>query len=611
MLHLILLAAGCPSGVKESAAPADTGDSAADSAPPDSADSAPPPDTDGDGYADEDDCAPADPAVNPAAAEACNGVDDDCDGEVDDGLLVSTYADADGDTHGDPAAPVQACPGAGGTSDLADDCDDTEPLAYPGNTESCGDGIDNDCSGGTEDCRWSGTHDLDDVGHWIDAEMDTDRAGDSIAALGDVDGDGIDDFAVGAPGHGVVEDDYSDRGAVYVVRGSASGLVDNLGDAWAIVDGVDPGGQIGNYVVGLGDIDGDGLGDIGVMAQYEEMPAGSDLTGLYLFRGLAGGTQDVDAAADSLLGTPSVDRLAGLASSAGDLTGDGALDLLVTGLSSERDGYDILACPADLPGGSSVDDCSTLLYSAMGEERNGSGVDGTTDLDGDGLADLAVSDSSDCSVTGNCVSLSYATGVVRVYSGPVTGTLGWEDWSAELLGEAEGDVAAMNWPSVGDTNGDGYADLAVGAQGWDDSTAAVRGAVYVVLGPLLGSSSLGDASARLTGSGEYDSLGAWVRGPGDVDGDGVSDLAVAALLDDFDRYPSLHLLHGPFASGALPDAGPSFTSGKQESPIVGGLGDIDGDGLADAAMGLAGYEWSAAWPDVPAGGLHVLLGQGI
>jgi len=77
------------------------------------------------------DCDDFDASVHPHTAEVCNGVDDNCDGDVDEGLPVVFYADSDGDGYGSAAAPVSACGIAPGLSALATDCDDADPVVVP------------------------------------------------------------------------------------------------------------------------------------------------------------------------------------------------------------------------------------------------------------------------------------------------------------------------------------------------------------------------------------------------------------------------------------------------------------------------------------------------
>ena len=129
-------------------------------------------DADGDGYGSQEDCDDSDPSVHPGAADACNGVDDDCDGEVDEDEGTLFYADMDGDGWGDPLVSTYACDQQSGWVDDATDCDDSEPTVNPAADEYCN-GVDDDCDG----------------------EVDEDEAVDALTWYQDRDVDGYGDSA--------------------------------------------------------------------------------------------------------------------------------------------------------------------------------------------------------------------------------------------------------------------------------------------------------------------------------------------------------------------------------------------------------------------------------
>ena len=114
-------------------------------------------DEDGDGYDADEDCDDDDPDVNPGATEVCDDddVDEDCDGDADDDDddvddREEFYQDEDGDGQSTDEDTERRCDPSGGWASEDDDCDDEEPDAYPGGDETWYDGVDGDCSGGSD-----------------------------------------------------------------------------------------------------------------------------------------------------------------------------------------------------------------------------------------------------------------------------------------------------------------------------------------------------------------------------------------------------------------------------------------------------------------------------
>ena len=92
------------------------------------------------------DCNDANASVHPGATEICNGIDDNCNGQIDEGLGSTFYADVDGDGYGNPASSVQACSAPAGYVSNSTDCNDANASVHPGATEVCN-GIDDNCNG--------------------------------------------------------------------------------------------------------------------------------------------------------------------------------------------------------------------------------------------------------------------------------------------------------------------------------------------------------------------------------------------------------------------------------------------------------------------------------
>ena len=191
------------------------------------------------GFVDNDaDCDDLDFYVNPAAAEFCDGIDNDCNGGIDDGVVDATwYADVDSDGFGDPTVSVLDCSQPSGYVANPLDCDDTSALFAPGQPEICN-GLDDDCDGR------------------IDAQ-DPDLTG-GLVFYDDVDGDGFGDLGapvIGCtPPPGAVPDSTDCDDANAAVNPLATEVAGNLVDE-------DCDGVIGCFA----DVDMDGFGDVMVI----------------------------------------------------------------------------------------------------------------------------------------------------------------------------------------------------------------------------------------------------------------------------------------------------------------------------------------------------------
>ena len=401
---------------------------------------------------------------------------------------------------------------------------------------------------------------------------DTDFFGSSVARLGDLDNDGVADIAVGAHND---EDGGADNGSVYVLFLNADGTVKarqkisetagsfTPGNAGGTLDDVD---LFGFSLAGLGDVDGDGVSDLAVGA-YLDDDGGLNNGAVYVLFLNANGTVKASQKISDTAGNFTVGNAGGTLDNSdlfgvsvaglGDLDGDGVEDLAIGSLNDGDGGpsngavYVIFLNAngtvkasqkiSDTAGGFTAGNAGGTLddFDEFGIASAGLG-----DLDGDGIEDLAVAAYLDDDGGLN-------NGAVYVLFLNTNGTVK----ASQKISETAGDFTSGNAGGtldtddefgrgvalLGDLDLDGVADLAVGAI-FDDDGGNANGAAYVLFlnsnGTVKASQKISDTAGDLTAGNaggtldDDDQFGSSVAGPGDLDGDGAVDLVVGAIGDD-------------------------------------------------------------------------------
>jgi hypothetical protein len=342
-----------------------------------------------------------------------------------------------------------------------------------------------------------------------------DFAGGSVAAAGDVNGDGFDDVLVGAKLNS--PDGSNQKGAAYLVLGPVESRV-MLGMADARFDGEGVGDFAGGTVRGVGDTNGDGFDDVMIGAKSNDAN-GLDAGVAYLFFGPVSGEQELglDQDARFLGALPGVFG-GGTLDGAGDLNADGLADVAICSCLDDTNGFNagvVQLLLAPFSGDIVLDSADARWFGEEPEDGLGS-LAGVGDLTGDGVDDV---------VSGS--EMHGEGGAVYLFDGTLGGDLQAGDAPARILG-SPGQLFGAAVEAAGDTNGDGEVDLVASAKG----EAEYAGLVLVFLGPLSGQVDTADADRFWVGVAARDALGADVGGGRDLNGDGLDDLLVGAPMYD-------------------------------------------------------------------------------
>jgi hypothetical protein len=292
--------------------------------------------------------------------------------------------------------------------------------------------------------------------------------------------------------------------------------------------GENGGDASGISVSSAGDVDGDGLADLMIGASLND-DAGDAAGKTYLFFGstvASGGSFDLSLADASFVGEGSDDHSGYSVSSAGDVDGDGYDDLLI---GARRNfgwaGKTYLFFGSTVASGGSWN-LSLADASFVGEnggDLSGTSVSSAGDVDGDGLDDLLIG------AHGNDDGGSNA-GKTYLFFGSTVASGGSFDLSladASFVGETTYDASGYSVSSAGDMDGDGLADLMIGAHGNDDGGSDAS-KTYLFFGSTVapgGSFDLSLADHAFVGTTDVDCI--CVASAGDVNADGRDDLLVA------------------------------------------------------------------------------------
>ncbi|NWG91697.1 MAG: FG-GAP repeat protein [Parvularculaceae bacterium] len=458
-------------------------------------------------------------------------------------------------------------------------------------------------------------------GFEIRGEFASGHAGWSVAGGGDFNGDGFEDFIIGAP---YANTGSPQDGATYLLYGTSAGFgatfdLSSLNASNGFrLNGVAGASMAGTSVDFAGDINNDGFADI-IIGAPGANPGGTGSGAAYVIFGGTGSygpsfeLSSLNGATGFRIGGDlAADALGGAVAGAGDINGDGIDDFIVgakyADASAGADTGKSYVVFGSTGAFSATFQASTLngsngfvINGAAIGDSSGQSVSSAGDVNGDGVSDLLIGASGLGGTGGAYVLFGKTTGFgAAVELSSINGTNGFQ-----IVGEAAGDLSGYSATSIGDINGDGFDDIAIGAIGADPSGKSSAGKTYVIFGKnggfgaTVNLSALNGANGFIVhGGANQDELGISIASAGDMNGDGYDDLIIGAFFANPNGVSDAGQAYVIFGSkyGFLSTIDLAALKGWQGFALNGvgandvagssvGAADINDDGFSDLLIG--------------------------